>query len=287
VNVLQAIQRSAEYLAGKGVDSPRLQAELLLAQVLALPRMRLYLEFERPLLEPAIQKLRDLVRRRGHREPLQHLVGSVCFCGLTLAVGPNALIPRPETELLAERGWQFLIELKNRAPGQAPVALDFGVGSGCLALALAAKCDTAVVHGVDISLPALELARTNASSLGLSERVTFHHSDGFNALPPELRFNLIISNPPYIPQAEIESLQPEVRNHDPHVALDGGTDGLDFYRRLAAESRPWLLPGGKIMVEFGDGQEQAVQDLFVRQNWIVDSLVRDYTQRPRILLING
>lgn len=287
MNVLEAIQRSTEYLAGKGVDSPRLQAELLLAKVLELPRMRLYLEFERPLLEPEIEQLRELVRRRGSREPLQYLLGSVCFCGLTLTVGPSALIPRPETELLAERGWQFLLDRRNHAPGSQPVALDFGVGSGCIALALAAKCDTALVHGVDICLPALELARNNACNLGLNPRVTFHHGDGFNALPPNLKFDLVISNPPYIARAEIQTLQPEVRDHDPHVALDGGIDGLDFYRRLAHESRPWLKPGGKIMMEFGDGQDKAVQDLFLSQNWIVDSLVRDYTQRPRILVLNG
>ena len=283
VTVLEAIQRSAEFLAKKGVDSPRLQAELLLAHLLKMPRMKLYLSFERGLAAGEVDALRELVKRRGQREPLQHIVGSTCFCGLEIAVGPQVLVPRPETELLAERGWRFLNEVAARG-GRSPSALDFGTGSGCLAIALASKCATAEVCAVDVSAEALELARENAERLGVAERIRFVQGDGFGALAAAERFDLVISNPPYIPSAEIGTLQPEVRDYDPRGALDGGADGLDYGRRLAAESASFLKPGGRLMLEFGDGQAEALRAIFQQQKWIVEAMVEDYTHRPRFLV---
>lgn len=278
MTVLEAIQRSADFLARKGVDSPRLQAELLLAHVLQVPRMRLYLDFERALTAGQADALRALVVRRGQREPLQHLVGTVCFCGLELTVNRHVLIPRPETELLAEAAWQWL---GNRGAGAA--ALDFGTGSGCLALALARHCPEATVVAVDVSPDALAAAQENARQLGLAARVAFRTSDGFSGLEPGLQFDLVVSNPPYIPSAEIASLQPEVRDHDPILALDGGRDGLDFYRRLARETQSWLKPGGRLMLEFGDGQSEAVAALLEAQDWLVEAPQEDYQGRKRWL----
>ena len=283
VTVLEAIQRSAEFLAKKGVDSPRLQAELLLAHLLKMPRMKLYLSFERVLTATEVDAFRELVKRRGQREPLQHIVGSTCFCGLEIAVSRQALVPRPETELLAERGWRFLNEVASRA-GETPSALDFGTGSGCLAIALASKCATAEVCAVDVSAEALELARENAGRLGVAGRIRFVQGDGFGALAAAERFDLIISNPPYIPSAEIGTLQPEVRDYDPRGALDGGADGLDYGRRLAAESASFLKPGGRLMLEFGDGQAESLRAIFQQQKWIVEAMVEDYTHRPRFLV---
>ncbi len=284
MTVLDAIQRSTDFLARKGVESPRLQTELLLAGVLGLPRMQLYLKFERVLTEPETNQLREWVKRRGQHEPLQHILGSVCFCGLELAVSRDALIPRPETELLAERGWGFLNETRDRH-GRPPAALDLCTGSGCLALALAAKCQQAVVWATDVSPGALELARANASRLNLAERVTFLQGDKLAALPPGTGpFDLIASNPPYIPSGEIGALQPEVRDFEPRLALDGGADGLDFYRAIAREAVAFLAPAGKLMLEIGDGQGEALQSLFAAQNWIVENLIEDYTARPRILV---
>ena len=236
MTVLEAIQRSTEFLAKKGVDSPRLQTELLLAHLLKQPRMQLYLNFERVLTPAEVDGLRELIRRRGQREPLQHIVGSTSFCGLEIAVNRDVLIPRPETELLAERGWTFLNQLSTLNP-QPSTALDFGTGSGCLAIALACKCPAAEVYAIDISPEALALARQNAARHGVAERIRFLQGDGFAAVPEGARFDLIISNPPYIPSGEIASLQPEVRDYDPRRALDGGADGLDYGRRLAAEAR--------------------------------------------------
>jgi release factor glutamine methyltransferase len=283
VTVLQAIQRSVDFLAKKGVESPRLHAELLLAHVLQVPRMRLYLDFERILTDDQQNSLRELVRRRGQREPLQHILGSACFCGLDLTVNRDVLVPRPETELLAEFGWQFLKNLAARPNSEPPRALDFGTGSGCIAIALAVQCPAARVAALDISPAALALARQNAAKHAVDSRIEFFAGDGFATLPADARFDLIISNPPYIPAAEIASLDPEVRDHDPRLALDGGADGLDFYRRLAREAAAFLRSGGRIMLEFGDGQETAVAAAFEVEKWIVESIKSDYNAKLRIL----
>ena len=283
MTVLEAIQRSTGFLARKGVDSPRLQVELLLAHALGVPRLKLYLNFEQKLTSANLETVRELVRRRGNREPLQHIIGSTSFCGFEIKVNRHVLVPRPETEMLAERAWQFLAAL-NSPPG---AALDFGTGSGCLAIALAAQCPGAQVHAADISEEALRVARENAALNNLSDKIQFHSGDGFAALPRGLPFDLIVSNPPYVPSAEIEALAPEVRDHDPRLALDGGADGLDFYRRLAAEAANHLRPAGRIMLESGDGQAEPIRQLFVQHKWVVECVEADYTGRPRILTLRS
>jgi len=300
VTVLEVIQKSAEFLGKRGVDSPRLQAELLLAHVLKLPRMKLYLNFERTLSDAEADAMRELVKRRGTREPLQHIIGTTSFCGYEIAVNRQVLIPRPETEMLAELGWKFLAELSASRSSRgeeahskkesqslltsAATALDFGTGSGCLAIALAAKCPAARIVALDVSADALAIARQNADRNAVSARVEFRQSDGFAAVPQESWFDLIISNPPYIPAVEIATLQPEVRDFDPHGALDGGTDGLDFYRLLAQTVPAFLKADGKIMLEFGDGQADEIKKIFAAQNWIVEAVHADYSQRQRILV---
>ena len=283
MTVLEIIQRSTEFLAKKGVDSPRLQTELLLGHLLGVPRMRLYLDFERLLTEAELASFRELIVRRGRREPLQHIMGATSFCGLEIAVNGQVLIPRPETELLAERGWLFLQERAGPAGG-AVKALDFGTGSGCLAVALAVKCPSAEVVALDISAEALDLARQNAGIHGVAGRIQFVQGERLEAVPEDSRFELIISNPPYIPSQDINSLQPEVRDFDPRLALDGGPEGLRFYAELAAAGARLLKPGGKMMLEIGDGQENRVREIFGQQNWIVEQVIADYTQRPRVVI---
>jgi release factor glutamine methyltransferase len=277
VTVLEAIQKSADFLGKKGVESSRLNAELLLAHQLKMPRMKLYLNFERALTPVETDGLRELVKRRGQREPLQHITGSTSFCGCEIAVNRHALVPRPETEMLAELGWKLLGE--NKA-----AALDFGTGTGCIAIALAVKCPAAKISALDFSSDALVLAKQNAVANQVVERIDFFQGDGFAALPEKSQFDLVISNPPYIASAEIETLQPEVRDFDPRAALDGGTDGLDFYRRLAKESSAFLKPEGKIMLEFGDGQADAIKKIFEGEKWIVEAVREDYSHRARILI---
>lgn len=348
MTVLEVIQKSAEFLARKGVESPRLHAELLLAHVLGLPRMRLYLEFDRQVTSEQADSMRELVKRRALREPLQHIVGSTSFCGFEIAVNRHALIPRPETELLAERAWQFLNHLSAKGI-PTPRALDFGTGSGCLAIAMAARCPSATVTALDVSPEALALAAENAQKHGVRSRIQFLQSDGFEGLPrvrdrsimsqpsqagglesgsdfsdaqamakgsgtrngtdperlggslalpsesrptgipehsePRLpKFHLLVSNPPYIPTSEIATLSPEVRDFDPALALDGGEDGLVWYRRLASEARPLVDSDGCMMLEFGDGQAEPISEILRRENWVVEEVVADYTQRPRILV---
>jgi release factor glutamine methyltransferase len=278
VTVLEGIQRSTEFLARKGVESPRLQTELLLAEVLSLPRMRLYLSFERVLTEPEVERFRELIKRRGQREPLQYIVGSTSFCGFEIKVNPDVLIPRPETEMLAELGWKFLNERSE------PVALDMGTGSGCLAITLAGNSAAARIYATDVSEKALDVARKNAADNGVADRLEFVHGDGLSAVRAGSQFDLIVSNPPYIAEAELATLAPEVREHEPREALNGGVDGLDFYRRLAAEGASHLKAGGKMMLEFGDGQSEPVSAEFKKQKWIVEAIVADYTRRPRILI---
>jgi release factor glutamine methyltransferase len=297
VTVLEVIQRSTEFLTRRGVDSPRLHAELLSAHVLGMARMQLYLNFERVLSVQEQDRLRELIKRRGDREPLQHIVGSTSFCGLELQVNRSALVPRPETELLAEQGWLFLNQGTQRrlagvearfgeqtANTRGPAALDFGTGTGCLAIALSKHCPDARVVALDIEPAAIELARRNADQLQVSESIEFLLSDGFTALKPGTSFDLIVANPPYIPTAEIEGLDPEVRQFDPRRALDGGADGLMHYRQLATQAGAFLNPDGRLMVEFGDGQEVSLAELFKSEKWIVEQILNDYTQRPRILI---
>jgi release factor glutamine methyltransferase len=281
VTVLEVIQRSTEFLAKKGVESPRLQVELLLAHLFQMPRMKLYLNFDRPLTEPELEKLRELVKRRAQREPLQHITGTANFCGLEFVVNRHVLVPRPETEILAERAWNFLNQIaKEKAQ---PTALDFGTGSGCLAVTMAKKCPTAKIHALDVSTEALEVARENAAQHEVVEQIQFHQGNGFPALGSKMKFDLIVANPPYIPSDDIATLEPEVREHDPRLAIDGGVDGLDFYRLLAGESKEWLAENGRIMMEFGEGQAEAIRKIFEQQMWIVEAVERDYTQRPRFL----
>ena len=299
MTVLEVIQRSADFLQERGVDSPRLQIELMLGHVLNLPRLKLYLNFERALSEAELARLREMVQRRGGREPLQHILGSTSFCGLEIKCSPAALVPRPETELLAESAWQFLTEMNQgragcpqpaeprRGEDTAPyhsAALDVGTGTGCIAIALAANTRNAVIHSVDVSDDALVLAKENAANNKVTDRIQFHLGDAFTVLPGENQFDLIVSNPPYIPSSEISSLQPEVRDFDPKLALDGGADGLDFYRRIAKEAPPFFKSHGKLMLEFGDGQAEALKKIFSGEKWIVDEIVADYSARPRILI---
>jgi release factor glutamine methyltransferase len=281
--VLEVIRRSAEFLQKKGVDSARLQAELLLAEVLKLPRMQLYLNFERALIAAEEDTFREFVRRRGQREPLQQIIGSTSFCGLEIAVNRHVLVPRPETELLAENAWKFLIEASAR-DSRPVLALDYGTGSGCLAVALAVKCEACRVTALDVSPDALDLARQNAAGNGVAERISFIQANTLEMLPDKFQFDLLVSNPPYIPTAEIATLQPEVRDYEPRQALDGGTDGLDFYRRFATGAAALLRAGGKIMLEIGDSQASALRNLFEQQNWIVERVIDDYNQRPRVLI---
>jgi release factor glutamine methyltransferase len=276
MTVLEVIKRSSQYLEERGVESPRLQIELLLAHVLGVPRLKLYLDFDRALSEPQLATLRALLKRRGEREPLQYIVGSSSFCGFEIALTPAVLIPRPETEGLVEQAWHFL----SQCGSPTPAVLDFGTGSGCIAIAIAARFPNAVVQAIEVSEDALVVAQANARRN--QARVEFHHGADFGAATGP--FDLILSNPPYIPDGEVNSLQPEVRDHEPRRALVGGTDGLEVHRLIAAEAPNRLGHGGKLMVELGFGQSQTAGEVYTSAGWHVESVLPDYSGCPRILI---
>ncbi|AAR36494.1 peptide chain release factor N(5)-glutamine methyltransferase [Geobacter sulfurreducens] len=241
------------YLAEKGVENARLETEWLLSAALGLDRVGLYVNFDKPLNPEELAACRGLVARRAKREPLQYILGTQEFCGLDFVVTPSVLIPRHDTEVIVE-------EALRRAPHAAAV-LDIGVGSGCIAVALAKQLPHAQVVGVEQSPGAIALAQRNAERHGA--RVTLFEGSLFEPLGDQ-RFDLIVSNPPYIPTADLEALQPEVREYEPRAALDGGSDGLDFYRLIVPAAPEYLNPGGWLMVELGIGQAETVLGMFSR-----------------------
>lgn len=271
---------ATQRLEAAGIGEARLNAELLLAHLWKLPRLRLLLDLQRRLAPDDLDEFEELLERRATREPLQHITGSVNFLGHEIRVSRAALIPRPETESVA----QHALDLAAVHP-PIRTALDLGTGTGCIAIALAALRPHLRVHAVDVSPDALNLARQNAANNGVIDRIEFHLGDCFDALgrSSPSRFDLIVSNPPYIPTAEIDGLDPEVRDHDPRVALDGGSDGLAFYRRLALEAPGRLSPGGSLVVELGDHQARAVETLFRPPTWIGTRIMPDLAGMDRVL----
>lgn len=279
---LEAIHQATRFLEQAGVESARWESELLLAHLLGVNRPQLQLDAHRQLPPADWDKLKALLERRGRRIPLQHLLGAVSFCGLDLEVNPRVLIPRSETEQLAERAWKLVRALEKARP-YPPVVMDLGTGSGCLALSIAAHCPQAAIYASDVSPLALATAQSNARRLGLESRVRFLTGDLFSALPPEIELDFIVSNPPYIPTADIEQLAPEVRDHDPKLALDGGEDGLRFYRRIAVESHRVARTGTYLWLEIGYDQARPVESILEDAGWRVEAVEEDYTGRPRFV----
>ena len=268
-------------LDNAGVDTPRVDAEWLMTHVLDCPRGELVLRHGEVLSEAQQSQWDSFMAGRAARIPLQHLMGSADFCGLGIEVNENVLIPRPETELLAERAWQWANAIEKS------VILDVGTGSGCLAIAIAVNCQRAEVHALDVSQEALVVACANATRHRVEGRVNFFEADSRSGLPGKILFDLIVSNPPYIPTSEISKLQAEVREHDPHVALDGGADGLDFYRALAIHALKRLQPSGRLMLEVGDGQAEAVSALLLASGWRVREVIPDLNNVQRIVIASS
>ena len=276
--VLDVITATTAFFQKSGVESPRLNIEHLLAHVLKKKRMDLYIEFERPLAESELAPLRDLVRRRAQREPLQHLLGTVEFLGLTLRSDARALIPRPETEQLCE---MLAAEAKSAdCIWKSGTIADVGTGSGCIALALAHALPDAKVEGFDASDDALALAIENAERTGFATRVTFQKSDLLAAAAGP--FDLIVANLPYIPTADLAALQPEVQR-DPAAALDGGADGLDIIRRLLPQAHAKLRSGGMFALEVGHDQTAIVAAELSTQGWRDVKILKDHQGRDRFL----
>jgi len=257
-SISELLSKSAAWLKDKGAATPRLDAELLLAEVLGLNRVDLYINFEQPLNPPEVDRYRELIRRRGEGEPVAYILGRAYFRNLTLRVDRQVLIPRPETEHIVDAALEFLMDGDWPRP---PAVLDLGTGSGAIAISLAAGFPDAEVTASDASAAALELARENARIAGVAARIHFEQSDLFDSLDPVDTFDLIVSNPPYISMEEWEGLPRDVRDFEPREALYGGTDGLDFYRLLAQQAPQFLKPRGGLVLEIGATQGRAVTEL--------------------------
>jgi len=274
MTVLDVLQSMTAYFKKRNIDNPRLNAEHLLAHVLGCTRMELYLEFEKNLGETELATLRELVRRRGQGEPLQHLLGTVEFCGYTFLCDKRAMVPRPETEELVE----LLLQSTVHDPPSS--ILDVGTGSGVIALSLAAKFPEARIHAVDLSEEGLELARENAEQLGLSARVDFAKSDLLKNVRG--KFDLIVANLPYVSSQDRHLLSREVL-HDSEVALFGGVHGDELIRELIEQAPPHLRPGGLLALEAGIGQSEALSGLLTQKKYKDICSKNDYSGTTRFM----
>jgi release factor glutamine methyltransferase len=269
---------TTDYLAKKGVDSPRADAQILLGHVLGYDKTYLAVNFAEQPTEADRTRFKELIQRRVAGVPVAYLTGVRDFYLLPFEVTPAVLVPRPDTETLVA---EALAVLK---PLTAPTVLDLGTGSGCIAVSVAHQKKDARVTAVDISAEALQVARRNATRHGVADRVEFLHGDLFAPLPAGATFDLVVSNPPYIAPHEFATLPPDVRDHEPRAALDGGPDGLDFYRRIAAGVGPFLKPGGRLLVEIGATQEADVRAILGgRPELEVGPTLRDLAKLPRVV----
>jgi release factor glutamine methyltransferase len=275
-SLASGLERASAFLAERGVDNPRLDAEVLLADVLGVERSRLYVDRDRELGDAEWVRFGERIRRRGGREPLQRIRGKQEFFSREFEVDARVLIPRAETETLVDA------VLARARRIDAPSILEVGSGSGAIAITLALELADARVFATDVSPAAIDVSRANARRLAAP--VEFRCGDLFAPFAGE-RFDLIVSNPPYVPSGEIAALAPEVRDHEPRAALDGGADGLEVYRRLAASVDEVLRRDGAVAVEIGLGQREAVGALFASAGYRISKTDRDLAGIERVLTI--
>jgi release factor glutamine methyltransferase len=272
-----------EYLTSKGIDSPRLSAELLLSYVLELKRIELYTQFERNVTGQQLDRLHDLVERAGQHEPVAYLVGKTEFYSLEVDITPDCMIPRPETELLVERAIEFL-----RTRSGKQFVCDLCTGSGCIAVAIARNYPSAHIIATDISDAALSVAAKNIEKHQLEERIRLLCGDLFDPLIPQIevnKFDLIVCNPPYVSAAEFEMLDKNVKDYEPKTALFAGDDGLDIYRRIIERVEQFLKPDAALMLEVGYNQGQAVRQLLEQANRFSEiTIEKDFHGNGRVVI---
>lgn len=287
------LRSTAAFLGEKGLPSARLEAELLLAFVLGLDRLQLYLQFDRPLTPKETADYKSVIKRRLSGEPLAYITGKKSFLKWDFSINSSVLIPRPETELLVERTCALVrTGQQAEAPAEETPAteerderrlLELGTGSGVIAISLALYLPEVRIDAVDISPQAITVAVENAQRLGVAERITFYTGDLFAPLPTAKRYKGIVSNPPYIPTAELATLSKEVRT-EPVIALDGGADGLDFYRRIIASAGEYLRADGFLAFEHGYDQAASLSDLAKQAGYDKVSGYKDPAGYNRVLI---
>ncbi|MBF0444032.1 MAG: peptide chain release factor N(5)-glutamine methyltransferase [Magnetococcales bacterium] len=277
--IRRLIQWGSDWLGQQGIENPRLDVELLLADALSLTRMDLFLDMDRPLDRQELGDFKNRIKRRSQREPVAYIVGLRGFWKQDFYVDSSVLIPRPETETLVDS----ILSLYPQHDAKLTI-LDIGIGSGAILLSLLNEFPNAVGVGVDISEDALRVAKINCDKFNLDERVTLFASDLTATLPNDAKYDLIVSNPPYIVRDEMEKLQPEVKDREPRLALDGGEDGLAIYRPLIPQAYKFLNNSGWLVVEIGYDQGVSVADLFKQAGLKKVSVVKDYGHRDRVVM---
>ncbi len=277
--VRRVLEWTIGHLKKHGSDTARLDAEVLLAFARGCSRIQLYTAYDEILPDAARQKMRDLVKRRVNAEPVAYLVGTKEFYSLAFEVNRDVLIPRPDTELLVMEALRLVKEIP------APIILELGVGSGCISTAIAVNSKTARMVGVEISPLTMAVAQRNLERHKVADRVELRCGDMFGPLRKGELFDVLVTNPPYIPTAEIETLAPPVKNHEPHRALDGGADGLDFIRRIAVEAPVFVKSGGWVLIELSPEQADTVLALFQVPGSAYEqaAIVSDLAPLPRML----
>ena len=266
-----------QYFEEKGVDSPRLDAEVLLSHILKCDRIHLYVNFDRPLVGEELSSFRQMVKARAQRMPVAYILGEKEFMGHSFRVTPDVLIPRPDTEILVEEAIRLLAEK------EAPRIVDIGTGSGAILLSVLKGTEGSTGVAVDLSPAALAVAKSNGERLGLADRAEFRLGDLY--APVDGLFDAILSNPPYIPVRDMEGLSPEVKQ-EPEMALVGGADGLDFYRRLIDDAPRYLKEGGIVLFEVGIGEAQDVAELGKRRGFSVQRILPDYAGIDRVVVLS-
>jgi release factor glutamine methyltransferase len=279
----QFLSQGAQRLAHAGIETAHLDAEVLLGHASALTREQLSVSLSRPLSDAHVRHYFELLRRRIDREPIAYILGRQEFWSLDFHVTPDVLIPRPETERLVEIALELAREFFKAQPLRI---LDIGTGSGAIAVSLAKELPASMIWATDVSGAALKIAGGNTRRSGVADRIHFLHGDLFAPVDEAAgRFDLIVSNPPYIRSAEIDTLQPEVSRWEPRGALDGGVDGLDFYRRIASQAFPYLAPHGAVALEIGADMGKEVANIFAEvANYANVTVYRDYADRDRVIV---
>jgi release factor glutamine methyltransferase len=287
VRVSSLLAEAVAELTLHQIANPRLEAEVLLAYVLATDRAGLYMHLRDSLSSPHAETFRHLIQRRAQHEPLQYITGTQEFWSLPFMVDKRVLIPRPETEVVVETALRSISQSTIHNPQSAIQILDVGTGSGCIAIALAKELPHAQLWATDVSSDALRVARNNAEHHDVARQIIFLQGDLFAPIADKtIEFEMIVSNPPYLVHDEIATLQPEICDWEPHRALDGGRDGLDFYRRLLSESPAFLRSGGWLIMEIGQGQRQAIMRLLQEQPQLrVSFSVPDYSGHDRVVVV--
>lgn len=275
-SVAEVLKAATERLEAKGIESPRLDAEILLAHVLKWRRLSLYVDADKNLPLDSIFRYNELINRRLEGIPVAYLTGTKDFMGLSFAVNENVLIPRPETEILTEYVGEYLREFNSEV-----TFTDLGVGSGAICISILKFVKNSRAYAVDISSEALEVAKFNAQKFHVEDRINFYQGDLFAPLEGQI-FNAIVSNPPYIPTDDLETLQTEVKR-EPQMALDGGNDGLNFYRRIISDAPRFLVDGGLLAVEIGINQSVAVKKLFEQANFVDVTILNDLAGIERVV----